>query len=129
MRRCAPFLVLLGLVVVLATAGVTAWDVEEPSAAEVSPTTTEGVGLTAPGRGVPAGRCGRVTYTPPTASDRHRATLCRPADAPRGLVVLIHGGGASAWDWHLVVPLLEAAGHQAVAVDLPIEEENADLEE
>lgn len=42
---------------------------------------------------------------------------------------LIHGGGSSAWDWHLVVPLLEAAGHQAVAVDLPIEDENADLEE
>jgi len=32
---------------------------------------------------------------------------------------LIHGGGGSAWDWHLVVPALEERGHDAVAVDLP----------
>lgn len=41
--------------------------------------------------------------------------------------VLIHGGGSSAWDWHLVTALLEDLGHEAVAVDLPIEEHNADL--
>lgn len=35
---------------------------------------------------------------------------------------LIHGGGSTAWDWHRVVPLLERAGHEAVAVDLPIED-------
>jgi pimeloyl-ACP methyl ester carboxylesterase len=33
--------------------------------------------------------------------------------------VLIHGGGGSAWDWHLVVPALHERGHDAVAVDLP----------
>ncbi len=33
--------------------------------------------------------------------------------------VLIHGGGGSAWDWHLVVPELHARGHEATAVDLP----------
>jgi pimeloyl-ACP methyl ester carboxylesterase len=32
---------------------------------------------------------------------------------------LIHGGGSSAWDWHLVAPELEARGHEPVAVDLP----------
>jgi pimeloyl-ACP methyl ester carboxylesterase len=32
---------------------------------------------------------------------------------------LIHGGGGSAWDWHLVVPALRARGHEPVAVDLP----------
>lgn len=36
--------------------------------------------------------------------------------------VLIHGGGSSAWDWHLVAPELEAAGHDVVAIDLPTEE-------
>ena len=34
---------------------------------------------------------------------------------------LIHGGGSSGWDWHLVVPELQARGHEAVAVDLPTE--------
>src|SRR6476620_11163165 len=33
--------------------------------------------------------------------------------------VLIHGSWHSAWNWHRVVPLLEKAGHQAIAVDLP----------
>ncbi len=32
---------------------------------------------------------------------------------------LIHGGGGSGWDWHLVVPELRALGHEPVAVDLP----------
>jgi pimeloyl-ACP methyl ester carboxylesterase len=40
---------------------------------------------------------------------------------------LIHGGGSGAWDWHLVAPLLRAAGHEAIAVDLPIEDNDADL--
>ena len=33
--------------------------------------------------------------------------------------VLIPGAGSDAWHWHLVSPLLEAAGHEAIAVDLP----------
>lgn len=42
--------------------------------------------------------------------------------------VLIPGaGGASAY-WHRVVPLLEAAGHEAVAVDLPGADERAGLD-
>ncbi|MHA7264448.1 alpha/beta fold hydrolase [Arthrobacter sp. TMN-37] len=43
--------------------------------------------------------------------------------------VLLHGGGSTAWDWHLVAPLVEGAGHDAVAVDLPIEDANAGLEQ
>ena len=39
---------------------------------------------------------------------------------------LIHGGGSSAWDWHLVAPELRECGHDAVAVDLPTEDESAD---
>jgi pimeloyl-ACP methyl ester carboxylesterase len=38
---------------------------------------------------------------------------------------LIHGGGGSAWDWHLVVPELRQRGHEPVAVDLPCEDESA----
>jgi len=38
---------------------------------------------------------------------------------------LIHGGGGSAWDWHLVVPELRRRGHEPVAVDLPNEDELA----
>ncbi|MGZ3838620.1 MAG: alpha/beta fold hydrolase [Flavisolibacter sp.] len=33
--------------------------------------------------------------------------------------ILIHGSWHSAWNWHKVVPLLEKAGHQAIALDLP----------
>ncbi|MFW0771714.1 alpha/beta fold hydrolase [Paenarthrobacter nitroguajacolicus] len=43
--------------------------------------------------------------------------------------VLIHGGGSTAWDRHLVSPLLEASGHDVVAVDLPIEDKDAGLED
>jgi pimeloyl-ACP methyl ester carboxylesterase len=42
---------------------------------------------------------------------------------------LIHGGGGSAWDWHLVAPALRERGHDAVAVDLPSEDESAGWEE
>ncbi|WP_188191344.1 alpha/beta fold hydrolase [Nonomuraea sp. SYSU D8015] len=40
---------------------------------------------------------------------------------------LIHGGGGSAWDWHLLVEELRGRGHDAVAVSLPIEDESAGL--
>jgi pimeloyl-ACP methyl ester carboxylesterase len=38
---------------------------------------------------------------------------------------LIHGGGGSAWDWHLVTPELRERGHDSVAVDLPSEDASA----
>ena len=43
--------------------------------------------------------------------------------------VLIPGSGGVAWYWHLVVPLLEQAGHEAIAVDLPGDDEAAGLPE
>lgn len=33
--------------------------------------------------------------------------------------ILIHGSWHCAWNWHKVVPLLERAGHTAIAIDLP----------
>lgn len=33
--------------------------------------------------------------------------------------ILIHGSWHSAWNWHRVVPLIEQAGHKAIAIDLP----------
>jgi pimeloyl-ACP methyl ester carboxylesterase len=43
--------------------------------------------------------------------------------------VLIPGAGGAAWYWSRVVPLLEGAGHHAIAVDLPGDDENAGLSE
>ena len=38
---------------------------------------------------------------------------------------LIHGGGGTAWDWHLVSSELREHGHEPVAVDLPSEDNSA----
>lgn len=51
----------------------------------------------------------------------------RERGTPMATFVLIHGGGSSSWDWHLVVPKLEEAGHRALAVDLPVEEPGLSL--
>jgi len=40
---------------------------------------------------------------------------------------LIHGGGGSGWDFHLLGPELEARGHGFVAPDLPITDPSAGL--
>jgi hypothetical protein len=43
------------------------------------------------------------------------------------MYVLVPGAGGQAWYWHRVVPLLEAAGHSAIAVELPSGDESAGL--
>ena len=48
-------------------------------------------------------------------------------DANRIPFVLIPGAGGSAWIWHRVAALLEQAGHDAIAVDLPGDDETAGL--
>jgi hypothetical protein len=40
--------------------------------------------------------------------------------------VLVPGAGGVAWYWHRVVPLLDKAKQQAIAVDLPGDDEHAD---
>ena len=42
---------------------------------------------------------------------------------------LIHGAGGSAWSWHLVIDELTRRGHEAVAVDLPCDDDSAGLAE
>ena len=42
--------------------------------------------------------------------------------------VLIPGAGGAAWYWHRVVPLLEGAGHEVVAVDLPGDDGRAGID-
>lgn len=42
-------------------------------------------------------------------------------------VVLIPGAGGAGWIWSRVVPIIEAAGHTAVALDLPADDEAAGL--
>jgi pimeloyl-ACP methyl ester carboxylesterase len=39
--------------------------------------------------------------------------------------VLLPGAGSDSWYWHLVVPFLEEAGHDVVAVDLPVTDDTA----
>ncbi|WP_181773434.1 alpha/beta fold hydrolase [Amycolatopsis pittospori] len=46
-----------------------------------------------------------------------------------GTFVLIHGGGGSAWDFHLLEAELTGRGHDVVAVNLPIEDEKAGFAE
>lgn len=43
--------------------------------------------------------------------------------------VLIHGAGSDAQSWGLVTPLLEAHGDEVIAVNLPVEDESAQLED
>lgn len=43
--------------------------------------------------------------------------------------VLLPGAGGSAWYWSRVVPLLAEAGHEAMAIDLPGDDERAGLAE
>ncbi|HEX5407690.1 MAG TPA: alpha/beta hydrolase [Pseudonocardiaceae bacterium] len=43
--------------------------------------------------------------------------------------VLIHGAGDVGWYWHLVVDRLRALGHDAVAPDLPCDDDSAGLAE
>jgi Alpha/beta hydrolase family len=43
--------------------------------------------------------------------------------------VLIPGAGGSPWYWHRVAPLLREAGHEAIPIDLPADDESAGLPE
>jgi hypothetical protein len=42
--------------------------------------------------------------------------------------ILIPSAGGIAWHWHRLIPLLEAAGHESIAVDLPGDDSKARLQ-
>ena len=42
--------------------------------------------------------------------------------------VLVPGAGGMAWYWHRAVPLIRAAGHESIAIDLPGDDRHAGLE-
>lgn len=56
-------------------------------------------------------------------------TSKRSGDSAVRRFVLIPGAGGAAWYWSRVVPLLEGAGHEAAAVDLPGDDNSAGLPE
>src|SRR5262245_7837742 len=43
--------------------------------------------------------------------------------------VLLHGPGSDSWYWHLVTPILQDLGHDAVADALPCDDDQAGLQE
>ena len=49
------------------------------------------------------------------------------ASSPGSTFLLIPGAGGEAWYWHRVTPLLTAAGHRVVAVDLPADDDSVGL--
>ena len=50
-------------------------------------------------------------------------------EATMATYVLIHGAGSDSWYWHLVVPELQARGHDVVTMDLPCDDDTAGLAE
>ena len=57
------------------------------------------------------------------------ASAADDPSAGHRIFVLIPGAGGAAWYWHRVVPLLQEAGHEAIAVDLPGDDPAAGLPE
>ena len=48
---------------------------------------------------------------------------------PNTTFILIPGAGGDAWYWHLVAPMLQQRGHEAVPVSLPASDDTAGLPE
>jgi pimeloyl-ACP methyl ester carboxylesterase len=44
-----------------------------------------------------------------------------------GSFVFVPGAGGMAWYWHRVLPLIRAAGHEAIAIDLPGDDQSTGL--
>ncbi|MBU0954431.1 MAG: alpha/beta hydrolase [Spirochaetes bacterium] len=42
-----------------------------------------------------------------------------PAGEPKGYVLLLHGLAGSSWSWQTLMPALQAAGYQVLALDIP----------
>lgn len=62
------------------------------------------------------------------APPRHYPRAVTTGRPGRTRYVLVHGAGGSAWEWHLVAPLLERLGHDVRCVELPCDDEAAGLD-
>jgi pimeloyl-ACP methyl ester carboxylesterase len=74
-----------------------------------------------------APRASRKRVKRDTPSRGTRRTRAKTAKSARTTFVLLPGAGGSAWYWSRVVPLLEKAGYEALAVDLPADDPHAGL--
>ena len=64
----------------------------------------------------------------PSATTRTRTRALTQGDQPpKTAFVLLPGAGGAAFYWHRVVPLLEKAGHEALAIDLPADDPRSGL--
>jgi acetyl esterase/lipase len=99
-HRPGPWVGATALVALLTVGGVMFWPSSDPAPVAPAPALVgEEPRLTIPAPEVSRGRCGVVTYTPPTASEPHQADLCRPSGGSRrGAVILVHGGGGYSGD-------------------------------
>src|SRR4029450_3324510 len=68
--------------------------------------------------------CGRRSW-----STRGSGRSARSVEATMATFALIHGAGDVGWYWHLVEAELRARGHDAVAPDLPCDDDSAGLPE
>src|SRR5581483_4081817 len=65
---------------------------------------------------------------PDQANQGHcAANAAATEETQMALFVLVPGAGGMAWYWHRTVPLIRAAGHEPIAVDLPGDDPRAGL--
>jgi len=57
-----------------------------------------------------------------TATRAPARTGAQRNEPPKTTFVLLPGAGGAAWLWHRVTPLLEKAGHDVLAIDLPADD-------
>ena len=69
-----------------------------------------------------------MTGTAGRNAGESRLTTSDPL-GPAGTFVLLHGAGSDPWYWHRVVPLLAGAGHAALTVNLPVDDDACGLED
>ena len=65
-------------------------------------------------------RTGRVPHVRPMTARAMRLASTRPM----ATFVLLPGAASDSWYWHRVEPLLAAAGHRSIAVDLPCDDDS-----
>ncbi len=100
-HRFGPWVAAFCLAALVAVAGIAFWPRDADDEGSLAPFVNADAVLTPasmPRPGVAPHRCGVVTYTPPRATDAHRADLCRPGRTARAGVILVHGGGGYGGD-------------------------------